>query len=113
MIFQRFALPELPNWLWLRFAAILLLAVMVTATAASGSFRPFERQLSEASFGLLERPASGQVHVVEMDAASSGSPPCWPWSRDHYARMVQQLDAAGVRSISIDVDFFRTRRYRR
>jgi EAL domain-containing protein (putative c-di-GMP-specific phosphodiesterase class I)/CHASE2 domain-containing sensor protein len=101
----RFALPELPDWLWLRFAATLLLAAMVAAAAASGSFRPFERRLDEITFALFERPASDQVHVVEMDAASMAAIQSWPWSRDHYARMLQQLDAAGVRSISIDVDF--------
>jgi EAL domain-containing protein (putative c-di-GMP-specific phosphodiesterase class I)/CHASE2 domain-containing sensor protein len=103
--FQRFALREVPDWQWLRIAATLLLALMVGAAAASGSFRPFERRLDEITFALLERPASGQVHVVEMDAASMAAIQSWPWSRDHYARIVQQLDAAGVRSISIDVDF--------
>lgn len=105
MTLRRIALPELPDWLWLRIAATLLLSAMVAVAAAGGSFRPFERRLDEVTFALLERPASGQIHVVEMDAASMAAIRSWPWSRAHYARLVQQLDAAGVRSISIDVDF--------
>lgn len=40
-----------------------------------------------------------------MDAASIAAIRRWPWTRDHYAQLVARLDAAGVRSISFDVDF--------
>jgi EAL domain-containing protein (putative c-di-GMP-specific phosphodiesterase class I)/CHASE2 domain-containing sensor protein len=40
-----------------------------------------------------------------MDAASMAAIRRWPWPRDHYARLVAHLDAAGARSISFDVDF--------
>lgn len=83
----------------------LALVLLVTLAAAVGLFRPFEQRLEELSFAMLERPASGQIHIVEMDAASMAAIQRWPWPRDHYARLVQQLDAAGVRSISFDVDF--------
>lgn len=101
----RLSLPDVPDTLWLRCAATLVLAALVALAAASGSFRPFENRLDELSFAALERDASGQVHVVEMDAASMAAIQSWPWPRDHYARVVKQLDAAGVRSISFDVDF--------
>lgn len=81
------------------------LALLVTAGAMSGAFRAAENRFEEASFALLSRPASGQVHVIEMDAASMAAIRSWPWPRDHYARVIRELDAAGVRSISFDVDF--------
>ncbi len=101
----RISLPDVPDSLLLRITATLVLAVMVALAAASGSFRPFEHRLDELTFAALERDASGQVHVIEMDAASMAAIQSWPWPRDHYARVVEQLDAAGVRSISFDVDF--------
>lgn len=101
----RSALPDIPDLLWLRLAGILALALLVAAGAASGAFRAFEHRLEELTFALFERPASGQVHIVEMDAATMAAIRRWPWPREHYAEAVAQLDAAGVRSISFDVDF--------
>ncbi len=101
----RLSLPDVPDTFLLRIAATLFLAVLVALAAVTGSFRPIEHRLDELTFAALERDASGQVHVVEMDAASMAAIQSWPWPRDHYARVVEQLDAAGVRSISFDVDF--------
>jgi len=84
---------------------MVIFAVVVAFAAAQGTFRPFEHRVEELTFAQLERPASGQVHVVEMDAASMAAIQSWPWPRDHYARVLQQLDAAGARSISFDIDF--------
>lgn len=81
------------------------LALVVTVASMAGAFRSAEYRAQEISFTLFSRPASGQVHVIEMDAASMAAIRRWPWPRDHYARVVQKLDAAGVRSISFDVDF--------
>ncbi|MFM7349826.1 MAG: EAL domain-containing protein [Erythrobacter sp.] len=81
------------------------LALVVAVPALAGVFRPAENRAAEWSFALLGRPASGQIHVVEMDAASMAAIRRWPWPRDHYARVVRELDKAGARSISFDVDF--------
>lgn len=88
----------------LRLIAALALALLVAVATATGSFRSIEQRLDELVFALAERPASGQVQIVEMDAASIAAIKRWPWSRDHYANVVARLDAAGVRSISFDVD---------
>ena len=81
------------------------LALVVSLAAMAGAFRSADHRAEEITFALFSRPASGQVHVIEMDAASMAAIRRWPWPREHYARVVQQLDAAGVRSISFDVDF--------
>ena len=90
--------------LLLRLAGVLAFALLVAIAAAGGSFRGAENRLNEIAFSLAERPASGQVHVVEMDAASMAAIKRWPWPRDHYARLIERLDAAGVNSITFDVD---------
>jgi EAL domain-containing protein (putative c-di-GMP-specific phosphodiesterase class I)/CHASE2 domain-containing sensor protein len=89
----------------LRLVSVLALALLAAIAAGTGSLRGAEHGLNELVFTLAERPASGQVQVVEMDAASIAAIQRWPWTRDHYARMVERLDAAGVRSITFDVDF--------
>jgi EAL domain-containing protein (putative c-di-GMP-specific phosphodiesterase class I)/CHASE2 domain-containing sensor protein len=84
---------------------IVALALLVSVAALSGAFRSTENRLGELTFALFGREASGQVHVVEMDAASMAAIRRWPWPRDHFARVVRNLDAAGVRSVSFDIDF--------
>ncbi len=101
----RSALPDISNLLWLRLVGTLALALLVAMGATGGVFRSFEHRLEELTFALFERSASGQVHIVEMDAASMAAIQRWPWPREHYAEAVAQLDQAGVRSISFDVDF--------
>lgn len=105
MALRHSPIPDLPDFLWLRLAGTFALALLVALAATAGAFRPAEYQLEELTFTLFERPASDRIHVVEMDAASIAAIRRWPWSREHHARVVEQLDAAGVRSISFDVDF--------
>ncbi len=98
------ALLRRQNW---RISVLMAcaLTLMITVGTMAGAFRGAENRFEELTFALFSRPASGQIHVVEMDAASMAAIRQWPWSRDHYARVVRELDAAGVRSISFDVDF--------
>ncbi|MCM0000330.1 MAG: EAL domain-containing protein [Erythrobacter sp.] len=90
-----------------RTAALMIaaLALPVSAAALTGAFRSTENRLGELTFALFGHAASGQIHVVEMDAASMAAIRRYPWPRDHFARVVRNLDAAGVRSISFDIDF--------
>jgi diguanylate cyclase len=85
-------------------AIIAALALLAAAGATTGVFRTTENRLGELTFALFGHEASGQIHVVEMDAASMAAIRRWPWPRGHYAEVVRQLDAAGARSISFDVD---------
>ncbi len=87
--------------LWL----VLAIGLVFSGVASSGYTRAAEDFLQQGKFALSSKPASGQIHVIEMDAASVAAIQEWPWSRSHYARVVEQLDVAGVRSISFDVDF--------
>lgn len=63
-----------------------------------------DRALSAARFGAVQRVASGQVVVVEMDAKSAAAIKRWPWSRANYAAVVDHLRAAGAAAIVFDVD---------
>ncbi|GMM92692.1 putative bifunctional diguanylate cyclase/phosphodiesterase [Qipengyuania sp. MTN3-11] len=100
-VFARFA----PRPFAVRLIATLALAVAVALFAASGAVRPIENTLQNIGFAARMAPASGQIHVVEMDAASIAAIRRWPWDRSHYARLVDRLDQAGARTIAFDVDF--------
>lgn len=88
-----------------RVALAFALATFVGLLTVSGATQPFEDALQNAGFGLRERPASGQIHIVEMDAASVAANKRWPWPREHHARVVDQLHRAGARTVAFDVDF--------
>lgn len=82
--------------------AIVLAAAVL---AAAGALRPVENGLQDLGFVMRAAPASGQIAVVEIDAASLAAIPRWPWDRAHYADVVDRLDRAGARTIAFDVDF--------
>lgn len=87
---------------------LLLVAALFAAAVAVGRLgvaAPIEVALQNAAFALREHSASGDLHIVEMDAGSIAEIRRWPWPRSHYARVVDRLDEAGVRSIVFDVDF--------
>ena len=93
----------------LRVAALaLLLAAVVGLLTVAGVVQPFENALQNAGFSMRERSASGQLHIVEMDAASVAAIRSWPWPREHHARVVDQLQRAGARTVAFDVDFSST-----
>lgn len=57
---------------------------------------------------IRSRPASGEIHIVEIDARSLASVAKWPWPRSVHAAAVDRLHAAGARTIAFDVDFSAT-----
>ncbi len=91
---------RLSSWVIVGMAALvgLLLAVLPIGTA-------IDRTLSAARFALVPHGASGKVVVVEMDAQSARAIKRWPWSRAHYAKVVDRLRRAGATAIVFDVDF--------
>ncbi|GGA09271.1 hypothetical protein GCM10010923_19530 [Blastomonas marina] len=87
------------------FSAFLTGIAAAALFAVSGLHVTLEQQWREAIHEWSPREASGQVHVVEIDAASLAAVNRWPWPRQHYANVVKRLDEAGVRSIAFDIDF--------
>lgn len=87
---------------------LLTLALLTTigiALGLSGAGRPFDNLISEIDGRLRHRDASGELHIVEIDARSIAAVDRWPWPRSNYAALVDRLNAAGAASITFDVDF--------
>jgi EAL domain-containing protein (putative c-di-GMP-specific phosphodiesterase class I)/CHASE2 domain-containing sensor protein len=88
---------------WL--VALPLAALCGLLVLWSGGGGGLERQLREVRDGIRSHPASGEVHIVEIDSASLRSIAQWPFPRRYHGALVDRLRAAGVRSIGFDVDF--------
>lgn len=86
---------------WIIAALVLALGVVMMASATGDAL---DRALMPWRFAVIDRVASGRIVVVEMDAESAAAIQRWPWSRTHYAAVVDRLRRAGAASIVFDVD---------
>lgn len=75
------------------------------AMISTGAGFSLEEQFRIFRDGFRARPASGQVHIVEIDAKSIAALQSWPWSRRLHAALLDKLSAAGVTMVAFDVDF--------
>lgn len=89
---------------WRAFA-LLLGCVLGIATGISGAGVGLDRAIHQLGWSLRQHAASGDLHIVEIDARSIAAIDRWPWPRSHYARLVDRLRDAGAASIAFDVDF--------
>lgn len=89
----------------IRSGLLALALVAGAATGASGVGGGLERALSEIGQSLRDKPASGDLHIVEIDARSIAAIDRWPWPRRQHAQLIDRLHAAGVGTIAFDVDF--------
>ena len=94
-----------------RFQAVrawLAIGLVAAASAIAyllGAFTPVDRFLSDQTFALHARPASGNLVLVAIDPKSLQKLSTWPWSRAYHAALIQRLVDAGAARIGFDVDF--------
>ena len=89
-----------------RGAAPAAIAVMTALfITALGLIEPLEHKLMELRFWLADRPATGDIVVVELDNRSLEAMGVWPWPRERHAALIDRLLQAGARGIALDIDF--------
>ena len=88
------------QWLHLIGMAVLLLGLY-----ALGIISGIDRALIDLRFSLSARDASHQTVIVQIDSRSIQELGEWPWSRSLHAEAINNLSAAGVARIGIDIDF--------
>ncbi len=97
------------DWHWLgrnRTTFALLLTLLSALLAfGSGLAHSTDEQLRVVRESILNRPASGDIHILEIDAKSIAALNSWPWPRGIHGQIVDQLSRAGVDTIAFDVDF--------
>ncbi len=81
---------------------LLLVLVMCLYT---GVFEPVDNAFMDARFKLSHRTPSDSLIIVEIDPQSIRKEARWPWSRDRYAKVVENLQGAGAELIAFDIDF--------
>jgi diguanylate cyclase len=87
---------------WLCFVVCLCAAILIAGLGLGHSFDDQARTLRD---GIRARPATGQIHIVEIDAASIAEQKNWPWPRGVHAKLVDQLQTASIKMLAFDVDF--------
>ncbi|MEE4012233.1 EAL domain-containing protein [Roseibium sp. FZY0029] len=79
-------------------AAVAVLRSVALTTA-------FDRFLWEVRFQTIQRPVTGDLVVVDIDAKSLNELGVWPLPRRLYAELTDHLAEAGARDIVFDIDF--------
>src|SRR5688572_2877182 len=88
-----------------RFASVLLALAATVILFVSGAFEPLDHRLARIRAQLLDRPPTGQVAIVEIDAKSLAEISTWPWSRRYHAQALRELHSSGAIMVAFDVDF--------
>ncbi|NPV20977.1 EAL domain-containing protein [Bradyrhizobium aeschynomenes] len=88
-----------------RFMPHILVVVTLLTVGLSGCYELLSHALIDLRFRLDSRPASGEIAVVAIDPRSLEAIGVWPWPRTAHARLLEQLQRAGVRDVAFDVDF--------
>lgn len=95
---------RVPTWCrWGFFASVIGSWVCAFGVASSSIGVAFEQRLSDwiwAQFAQIE-PESRFV-FVDIDERSLATTGAWPWPRQTFARLIQELQAAGASQITID-----------
>lgn len=84
---------------------VLVIAAAIGALGLVGALAPVEYSLRTMRDAVRDKPASGELHIVEIDARSLKSVDRWPWPRSEHARLIDALTQAEARTIAFDVDF--------
>lgn len=88
-----------------RLTILAVAALVGVSLGVTGAGIGLEHALTAWNAGLRQHPASGRIHIVEIDARSIAAIDRWPWSRAEHARVIDRLRAAGAARIAFDVDF--------
>jgi EAL domain-containing protein (putative c-di-GMP-specific phosphodiesterase class I)/CHASE2 domain-containing sensor protein len=88
-----------------RLLALVLAGALGLITLWTDAGDGLDQALANQRAGWNERPASGQVHIVEIDARSIADFERWPWPRSIHATAVDRLREGKAALIAFDVDF--------
>lgn len=94
--------PLVERW---RLLALVLGGALGLIMLWTDSGDGLDQALANQRAAWLERPASGQVHIVEIDARSIAAFNRWPWPRSIHAKAIDRLRESKAALIAFDVDF--------
>jgi len=91
-----------------RLVIVTVASALGVAALTTGAGAPLDHMLRAARDSMRSHPASGEIHLVEIDARSIDRIERWPWPRSVHAAAIDRLREAGAHSIALDVDFSAT-----
>src|ERR1700678_4508483 len=91
---------------WLALGVAVLMLIGLFTTAELGWPQRLESLTLDMRFRLRQTPPrTAPVVIVDIDNASIAEIGRWPWSRTVFARLVEQLAAAGAKVVAFDLLF--------
>jgi EAL domain-containing protein (putative c-di-GMP-specific phosphodiesterase class I)/CHASE2 domain-containing sensor protein len=96
---------RLANWLDWRATPLAAAAAAGLLLGASGLGVAVDRGFAELRDSIRTKPASGEIHIVEIDGRSIDAIRRWPWPRSLHGAVVDRLREAQARTIAFDIDF--------
>jgi EAL domain-containing protein (putative c-di-GMP-specific phosphodiesterase class I)/CHASE2 domain-containing sensor protein len=94
--------PLAERW---RLLALVLAGTLGLITLWTDAGDGLDQALANQRADWNERPSSGQVHIVEIDARSIAAFKRWPWPRSIHATAVDRLRESKAALVAFDVDF--------
>ena len=94
----------MPNTV-IRAVVLFGLFVLLLAATVLGVWIPADSKLWELRFRAADRPPSGEIVFVDIDASSLVAVGTWPWPRALHGQLVDQLLEIGAYEIALDIDF--------
>ncbi|MEZ5701113.1 MAG: CHASE2 domain-containing protein [Burkholderiaceae bacterium] len=86
--------------------AVMVGLLVVLLQIGTPLFSGLERQLYDAANGLTPRTPSERIAVIAIDDTSIANLGRWPWPRELHAQLIDQLSAAGAKTIAHTALFF-------
>ncbi len=86
-----------------RWAAALIAGLGAAMLSASGAMAPVDDALYAAHVRNAPLARDGGTVLIAIDDRSLQALGQWPWPRRIHGRLVEHLDAAGARSVALDV----------
>ncbi len=91
-----------------RFIVILILLILVSKIVFSlNFFSNIEHKAQDSLFRIRgQRPTTGDIVIIAIDDASfQALDLSWPFPRQYHAKLIENLNRAGVRQIVFDIEF--------
>ncbi len=86
--------------------ALAVIAAVLALHAATDLFSGLERRFYDFASTHTERQPSERIAIIAIDDQSLANIGRWPWPRDVHAQLIDQLQAAGAKTVAHTALFF-------
>ena len=85
------------------YSVLVLIVLFITALQGLGFFNELQNLIYDKFF--VSRKPAEQILIAAIDDESLNAIGAWPWDREVFAKILNNLNTAGVRVVSFDVVF--------